>query len=294
MASPKPKRKTVADLKTNILNPALTSTYVCDFTFPGAVAKWANNITGIGGGITFDKVSNISIACREASLPGTSLATHEMLNDFTGIRERHAYRRQYDDTASFTFYVDVNYDTIFLFENWINFIVNQDNNDKLTKNSNYSYTVNFPNEYKSEIYIRKFERDYAGRNLEYTFFDAYPLSINTMPLSYDASQVLQCTVNFCFSRYIINAPDGYTAPPPEPGASASSSPLPPLPEEQKKSSKINDSFVGNTSGEDQRFIPTDNATGFRGDGSEPLLLGNTGAPVRNPDGTLNDQAGLYR
>ena len=280
MTSPKPTRKTVADLKTNILNPALTSTYVCDFTFPGAVAKWANNITGIGNGITFDKVSNVSIACREASLPGTSLATHEMLNDFTGVRERHAYRRQYDDTASFTFYVDVNYDTIFLFENWINFIVNQDNNDELTKNSNYSYSVNFPDEYKSQIYIRKFERDYAGRNLEYTFFDAYPLSINTMPMSYDASQILLCTVNFCFSRYIINSPDGYTPP-------SDSSPLPPLPSEQENSSKIHDAFVGNTSGEDQRFIPTDSATGFRGDGSEPLLLPD-GSPVRDANGNLRE------
>ena len=203
MATAKPTRKTVADLKTNILNPALTSTYECHFAFPKTVRDWANSSSGIGNGITFDNVGNVSISCREASLPGTSLATHEMLNDFTGVRERHAYRRQYDDTASFTFYVDVNYDTIYIFENWINFIVNQDNNDELTKNSNYSYTVNFPDEYKSQIHIRKFERDYAGRNLEYTFFDAYPLSINSMPVFYDASQILECTVNFCFSRYIV-------------------------------------------------------------------------------------------
>ena len=223
MATAKPTRKTVADLKTNILNPALTSTYECHFVFPKSVRDWANSRSGVGNGITLDNVSNISIACREASLPGTSLATHEMLNDFTGVRERHAYRRQYDDTASFTFYVDVNYDSIFLFENWINFIVNQDNNDTNTKNSNYSYRVNFPNEYKSRIFIRKFERDYAGRNLEYSFFDAYPLSINSMPVFYDASQILECTVNFCFSRYIINAPDGYTkpsAPAPRDGSAA--------------------------------------------------------------------------
>lgn len=280
MATAKPTRKTVADLKTNILNPALTSTYECHFAFPKTVRDWANSTSGIGNGITFDNVGNVSIACREASLPGTSLATHEMLNDFTGVRERHVYRRQYDDTASFTFYVDVNYDTIFLFENWINFIVNQDGGDKSTKNSNYSYTVNFPDEYKSRIFIRKFERDYAGRNLEYSFYDAYPLSIDPMRVNYGASEVLQCTVNFCFSRYTINAPDGYTKPPSDSSPSQ-------LPEEQKKSSKINDSFVGNTSGEDQRFIPTDSATGFRGDGSEPLLLPD-GSPVRDANGNLRE------
>ena len=34
--------------------------------------------------------------------------------------------------------------------------------------------------------------------------DAYPVSINQMPVNYDASQILQCTVNFNFSRYILN------------------------------------------------------------------------------------------
>ena len=272
MATAKPTRKTVADLKTNILNPALTSTYECHFVFPKSVRDWANSRSGVGNGITLDNVSNISIACREASLPGTSLATHEILNDFTGVRERHAYRRQYDDTASFTFYVDVSYDTIFLFENWINFIVNQDNSDTNTKSSNYSYTVNFPDEYKSRIFIRKFERDYAGRNLEYSFYDAYPLSINTMPMSYDASQILLCTVNFCFSRYTINAPDGYTKPPSAP------SPESPTPENASKildaqpfefkSSNITDEYYNNFGDNEQNA--TNSADFFDGSNTGPF------------------------
>ena len=272
MASPKPTRKTVADLKTNILNPALTSTYECNFVFPKTIQDWANSTSGVGNGIDSIKETNISIACREASLPGTSLATHEMLNDFTGIRERHAYRRQYDDTASFTFYVDVNYDSIFLFENWINFIVNQDGSDRSIKNSNYSYTVNFPDEYKSRIFIRKFERDYAGRNLEYSFYDAYPLSINSMPVKYDASEVLQCTVNFCFSRYTINAPDGYTKPPSAP------SPESPTPENASKildaqpfefkSSNITDEYYNNFGDNEQNA--TNSADFFDGSNTGPF------------------------
>ena len=232
MATPKPKRKTVADLKTNILNPALTSTYECTFVFPDAVEKWINRKSGIGNGINRDKKSNLTIACREASLPGSSLATHESLSDFTGVRERHAYRRQYEDVASFSFYVDTSYDSIYLFENWMNFIVNQDANDSALSNSNYFYRVNFFNEYKTDIYIRKFEKDYRRRNLEYKFIDAYPSSINSMPVSYDASQLLLCTVNFNFSRFIIKSPDGYTTP--------SEVNKQELPEPQEKSSAIND------------------------------------------------------
>ena len=284
MATAKPTRKTVADLKTNILNPALTSTYECHFVFPKPVQDWANSTSGVGNGITYDNVGNVSIACREASLPGTSLATHEMLNDFTGIRERHAYRRQYDDTASFTFYVDVNYDSIFLFENWINFIVNEDNSDTSIKNSNYSYAVNFPDEYKSRIFIRKFERDYAGRNLEYSFYDAYPLSINSMPVKYDASQILECTVNFCFSRYTINAPDGYTAPPAEPGAPEKTT----LAVPEENSSKIDAAF-GGTYGEGTEFVERDTATGARMDGGSdgPLLLPD-GTPVLDENGNFRE------
>ena len=204
MATPTPSKKTVADLKTNILNPALTSTYETTFVFPTAVQAWISSDSGVGDSFNTTNLEKVQLSCREASLPDTNLATHEQFNDFTGITERHVYRRQYSATSSFTFYVDTNYDSILLFENWIRFIVNEDDSDSTLSDRNYNYRVNFPNEYKSDVYITKFEKDYTGRNLEYKFLNAYPISINTMPLSYDASQVLLCTVNFNFSRYIVN------------------------------------------------------------------------------------------
>ena len=202
MATPKPRARNVADLKASILNPSLTSTYETSFVFPGAVAGWMNRQSGVGNGIDFDTLNRVQIACREATLPGSSLATHTLDNDHTGVTERHAYRRQYDTTSSFSFYVDEKYDIIHFFENWISFIVNEDGSGDAR--DNYNYRVNFPNEYKSEIFIRKFERDYKGRDLQYKFVNAYPISINQMPVSYDASQLLLCTVNFNFSRYIVS------------------------------------------------------------------------------------------
>ena len=43
--------------------------------------------------------------------------------------------------------------------------------------------------------------------LEYRFLKAYPISINSMPVTYDASQLLKCTVNFNFSRYLVENMD---------------------------------------------------------------------------------------
>ena len=205
MATPKPRARNVADLKANILRPSLTSTYECHFNPPSAVRSWMNRRRrfDIGGGYNYTMDEKVTLSCREAALPGSSLATHTLDNDHTGVTERHAYRRQYDTTSSFSFYVDEQYDIINFFENWISFIVNEDGSRDAERN-NYNYRVNFPNEYKSEIFIRKFERDYKGRDLQYKFVNAYPISINQMPVSYDASQILLCTVNFNFSRYIIS------------------------------------------------------------------------------------------
>jgi len=198
MVSPRPHKKVLADLKASLLNPALTSHFQCWFFPPSSV------LSVLSG----DERDNrfISLSCAEAALPGTSLATNELLNDHTGVTERHVYRRQYDTTSSFTFYVDHDYKIINFFEKWIGFVVNENN----SSDNNYFYRVRFPqgdgktggySGYQTAIYVKKFEKDY-NRVLEYKFLKAYPISINTMPVNYDASQLLKCTVNFNFSRYL--------------------------------------------------------------------------------------------
>ena len=44
----------------------------------------------------------------------------------------------------------------------------------------------------------------TGSRLEYEFFDAFPIAISSMPISYESSQLLKCTVSFSYTRYIIN------------------------------------------------------------------------------------------
>ena len=193
MVTPRPQKKVLADLKASILNPALTSHFQCWFYPPSAVRSLLPT-----GEVQDDRMWSLS--CAEAALPGTSLATNELLNDHTGVTERHAYRRQYDTTSSFTFYVDHDYKIINFFEKWIGYIVNEQNSTA----DNYFYRVNFPKLYQTSIYVKKFEKDYE-RILEYRFLKAYPISINTMPITYNASELLRCTVNFNFSRYVVEA-----------------------------------------------------------------------------------------
>lgn len=190
-----PQPTPVERLKSSILNTALTTHYECWFNPPQSILDL---IPGA------NKDLDYTLSCMEASLPGTSLATAELTNDFTGITERHVHRRQYDTTSSFTFLVDRDYKQIKFFETWIGYIVNEQNSSA----DNYFYRVNFPGGktgYQTKIYINKFERDYKQPSLIYSFLNAYPISINAMPVSYDGAQTLKCTVNFNFSRYLTGA-----------------------------------------------------------------------------------------
>jgi len=197
----RPRKVGVSDLKKSILNTALTTHYECWFNPPPPVQNLIPDV---------EKDEDYTLSCMEASLPGTSLATVELQNDHSGITERHVNRRQYDTTASFTFYVDRYYRQIKLFETWIGYIVNEQNNPDF----NYFYRVNFPKQYQTSLWITKFERDFnkprtnfveADQALTYTFLNAYPISIDAMPVSYEGAQTLKCTVNFNFSRYITEA-----------------------------------------------------------------------------------------
>jgi hypothetical protein len=205
---PLPKPVSPATLKNKILRPATTSNYECWFPPPSGLASWLKSKNKAGIEIDLSNVNlmeTLSLNCMEASLPGSSLATMEKNDDYTGVTERIAYRRQYDDRADFTFNVDHNdinnYNVILYFELWKQFVVNEQFVDGLLK-PNYSYRVNFPYQYQTNhIVINKFERDFQGNYLQYKLFQAYPIAINSMPIGNDTSQILKCTVSFNYTRY---------------------------------------------------------------------------------------------
>ena len=114
-----PKNYNISDLKTFIFEPALTSNFEVYIQPPEKVKKF-NDSVNISSKIT----EILLVSCSEASLPGSSLATHELNNDVTGVTQRNVYRRLYDDRTDFTFYVTADknsdgyseYDQIRVFE----------------------------------------------------------------------------------------------------------------------------------------------------------------------------------
>lgn len=227
MASPTPKKVSISTVKSRLLRPALTSHYVCKFS-PTTVGgtkllDFLREREGQGfTGADYQSPINqevIELSCSEASLPGVNYMSNEIIDDFHGVTERYAYRRSYDDRMDFTFYVDRDYRPINFFESWIAFIAGE-KQKPATADRNYFYRVEFPDNYTTDdLYITKFERDIGtpeeGPSLTYKFINAFPININTIPVSYDSSQLLKCTVAFSFSRYLIEKTTG-TSSSPEP------------------------------------------------------------------------------
>ena len=183
-----PRVRSVSNIKANLLRPALTSAFEVELGIPNDLRRQL--------GARTDK---LQLMCSEAVLPGSQLATTEITNDFTGVTERHAYRRMFDDRIDLSFYVDAeDYVPIRFFEAWMSYIVNENSNDAL--NENYFYRMRYPDDYCSTgLKVNKFEKDHK-QSLEYEFVKSYPIAITSMPVSYDTSSLLKCNVSLTYIR----------------------------------------------------------------------------------------------
>ena len=209
-----PRPRTVSDVVSNLLQPSLTSHFDVLIGLPSS--SLGTQLRSFLG----PNQDKIHLMCSEAVLPGSQLATTEITNDFTGVTERHAYRRIYDETIDLTFFVDAdNYWPIRFFEQWISAIVNEDQEEAMAKD--YFYRVKFPDEYIADqgLKVVKFEKDIETsqrmgntyramptpnqQSLEYKFVRSFPRSITSMPVTYDASSLLKCSVQMSYVRYVV-------------------------------------------------------------------------------------------
>ena len=216
MAAQVPYNLKTDEIKSRLLNLAQTSFYSLTLPLPTAVRDRAIKNSLTVNGKTGD-IHKIELLCSDAALPGSSVATHDVTNDYTGVSEKMAFRRIYDQSMNLTFYVDRNYDVVELFETWIDYITG--NNDReMSKSRNRNYRMRYPDSYRSEIYLTKFEKDThvkaaatrnndwgkARESLNYTFVGAFPQTITAMPVSYNQPEVLKCNVAFSFIRYVMD------------------------------------------------------------------------------------------
>jgi hypothetical protein len=193
----KPEYYSISDLKSRMLNIAQTSLYHVKFEFPTSISSFVGQ-----RGIVSGDISNIELLCSEATLPGTSLSTHDVTSDYHGVTEKMAYRRKFDESLNLTFYVDRNYKVIEYFDGWIDYITGGSPLQRSDYKSPYvNYRMNYPSSYKCDMYIVKYEKD-IGTTLNYTFVKAFPVSVVSTPVKYEESQLLKYNISFSYIRYV--------------------------------------------------------------------------------------------
>ena len=209
MAIPKPEsilgrgEKYASDVKKIFGNLSQTNHYLVNFstlTTVGGNKELLNHIKGFG--VNTDFISrNSGLLCSEASLPGSSLATAEVKDNFMGIPQEFAHTRLYTD-IDFTFYIDHDYNNLRFFEGWIDYIGSGSNINQLQ--GNYYRRMRYPDKYKCQtMSITKFERDFKSR-IDYLFINAFPKLVAAVPVSYGQADILRVSVSFNYDRYVVN------------------------------------------------------------------------------------------
>ena len=193
-----PIKKPISAFKNTLTNLAQTSHYQVIFGgFSPALRKYLLD-RGIDSFFTGETAG---LLCSSASLPGSSFSTADITGNFTGVIERMAHTRQFTQ-IDLEFYVDNDYRVIKFLEHWMEFISSGSNVPQ--NDAGYFFRMQYPNDYKiSQTQIIKFERDYnIFYELPYTFFNMYPYSMNSMPVSYSGSEILKVNASFYYDRYV--------------------------------------------------------------------------------------------
>ena len=217
MASIPPQRLTVDKIVSDLLEPATTSFYQVTIKDPKQLNENGDSFSDylrkqglsvlFSPGLDVSRKEKLQLFCSEATLPGSSMATANLDNDFTGVSEKYAHRRVFDEEITLTFYCDAKeYIPVRFFEAWMSYMTNDTNDGHFGE---FHYRMKFPAKYKGGLEITKFEKNLNSKDpvrgrtrpLTYTFIDAFPKSISAMPVSYDASDLLRCSVSFTYTRY---------------------------------------------------------------------------------------------
>ena len=196
-------RKRITEYITKIAHSAQTSNY--QVFFDGL----SGELTKFLGSKEVDNrfiIEEAGLRCSSASIPGSSLATASIAGNYMGVQEKMVHSRIFTE-MSLEFYVDRDYKLIKFFEYWMDYITNGSESGNVRKSdAGYFYRMKYPREsdsgYKCDkIKIIKFEPS-QGKELEYTFYGAFPINFSSTPVQYGSSDVLRANVTFNYERYI--------------------------------------------------------------------------------------------
>lgn len=197
MSTARPRR--ISEIKPLFGNLAQTSHYQVSF---GGLSRLLQSHLSLRGVDWRFVAESAGLLCSSASLPGSSLATSDIVGDVAGVTEKMAHTRIFT-AIDLTFYVDKEYKMIKFLEHWIEFIASGSRAN--IGDRGYFFRMKYPADYKTDTTrILKFDRDY-NNEIEYNFFGLFPTSMYSPTIAYNDSQVLTVTASFSYERYVCGS-----------------------------------------------------------------------------------------
>ena len=198
---PAPRPNTISRILPKFQNVAQTSHYLVKFGLPPHYNNdgysLADHLRNKGVDFRFDG-EDIGLLCSSAVLPGSAMATSDVVGNYQGVVERFAHTRNFTQ-ISLEFYVDNEYKSLKFLEHWVEFIANGSGEDQSRKA--YFHRMEYPDDYTPyQTKLIKFDRDYK-QEMQYNFYGMFPQQISSIPVKYEGSQVLKATATFMFDRY---------------------------------------------------------------------------------------------
>ena len=231
-----PNRNSILDIRDTIARPSLDTFYEVNFTF-GKSHVWLGEVfnrdrrTQSNG---FRK--KMSLLCSQAEIPGTSFVPSTAVGHHQGIQEEFPNLRNFPP-LNLVFYCDADQIILQVLETWMSYI-NPVATD-LEAAGAYAY-FNYPEDYKEDISITKFERDsfvsggrgrggsgtdaqgrdfddpnafeqginsgtsYKSHYAQFKFKNVWPSNLTSMRVAYGDSNVLRCNVQFSYDRFFTS------------------------------------------------------------------------------------------
>lgn len=179
---------------------SLSNTFEVTFRFDGDLAT---AMSAAGFNVGEDAYENLTVLCEEASLPGILANTGQTTGVFLGEGQvNYAHTKSYQD-LSLSWICDADLKPVRMMNTWMNLIFNDD----AAGSHRFSKTrLSYPDTYMCKrMSLVKAERDLNGtlsRNLRtYDFYDIWPYSFQSTPLSYGSSQLLSISASFYYRKW---------------------------------------------------------------------------------------------
>ena len=140
MSTARPRK--ISQIKPLFGNLAQTSHYQVSF---GGLSRLLESHLTLRGIDWRFVAEDAGLLCSSTSLPGSSLATTDIVNDVTGVTEKMAHTRMFN-AIDLTFYVDKEYKMIKFLEHWIEFIAGG-SRPISSANKGYFFRMKYPKDY---------------------------------------------------------------------------------------------------------------------------------------------------